>query len=261
CGGLKDWAKINRGDAEFFEMVEMFDHANQIAGFETVCGRRRVPRFDVMRFFDRAALGETVGKDLIKDGVLDPVGSGNGHGGNSEFGRRKGESGTRKYFRFRPSAFHISFYMPAISCSTCAAAARTWSRLSAAAMDSRGLTANALRIFCNAAIACVCSSPSPTCMSTNSAGTALSVPYSPNACAAAIFNWMSLEATRGSPRSATSSGSTTRSLRDCPSEAITWARTSALGSRNCGSRYSSARSVCSLPRMYAARTRASAFLS
>ena len=37
--------------------------------------RRRAPRLEVRRLGDGLALGEAVGKDLIKDGILDPLGN------------------------------------------------------------------------------------------------------------------------------------------------------------------------------------------
>jgi len=77
AGGGKDRVQVDGRDAEVAQVIQFLGHAVQVAAFETVDGGRRIPAFkrQVGRWI-ALALGETVGEDLVEDGVLYPVGGG-----------------------------------------------------------------------------------------------------------------------------------------------------------------------------------------
>ena len=72
-GRLKDGAEIQRVHPEIREIIEVVDHAQQIAALEAVRGRWGLPRLQVGWLLDTAAGGKTIGKDVIEHGLLDPV--------------------------------------------------------------------------------------------------------------------------------------------------------------------------------------------
>src|SRR4029077_4916937 len=72
-GRLKDGAEIQRVNAEVCEIVEVFEHTQQIATLEAVRGRWGLPRLQAGWLLDAAADGKTIGKDVIEHGLLDPV--------------------------------------------------------------------------------------------------------------------------------------------------------------------------------------------
>ena len=86
-GRLKDGAEIQRVNAKVREIVEVVDHAQQIAALEAVRGRRGLPGLQVGWLLDATAGGKPIGKDVIEHRILDPVRGQdlalNGLGGNS----------------------------------------------------------------------------------------------------------------------------------------------------------------------------------
>ena len=66
--------EVDRVDAEPLEMVEVFDHAEQVTALEAVDRRRRVPRLQRPGLGHPCAASEAVREDLVEDRVPDPGG-------------------------------------------------------------------------------------------------------------------------------------------------------------------------------------------
>ena len=63
-GRLKDGAERQCVNAEVCEIVEVFEHAQQIAALEAMRGRRGLPGLQSGRLLDADAGGKTIGKDV-----------------------------------------------------------------------------------------------------------------------------------------------------------------------------------------------------
>ncbi len=72
-GGHEDWVEVDGGDAQVLQVVELFDHTLQVTALEAEAGGGRFPWLNVGGLFNRLRFGKAVGKDLVKNGVLDPV--------------------------------------------------------------------------------------------------------------------------------------------------------------------------------------------
>ena len=70
---LEDRREIDRRDTELVEVVEVLDHAQQVAALEAMVGRWCVPRLERPRLRHARTRGEPVGEDLVEDGIADPV--------------------------------------------------------------------------------------------------------------------------------------------------------------------------------------------
>ena len=73
-GGLKNRAEVDRGDPQVLEVIQAFDHADQITAFETMDCRRMIPTFQVAGLRHCVAASKAIGKDLVENRALDPVG-------------------------------------------------------------------------------------------------------------------------------------------------------------------------------------------
>jgi hypothetical protein len=85
-GRRKDGGEVQGRDAQLFEIVELVDHAIQIAPLKSIVRGWAAP---LLKLEPRQVLGarttrKTIGKNLIKHRVLDPVGRMHRH-----FGRRR----------------------------------------------------------------------------------------------------------------------------------------------------------------------------
>ncbi len=69
----EDRSQVQRRYAEAREVVEVFNDTEQVAALEAVMGGRRVPGLERARLGHSSAGGETVRKDLVEDGVPDPI--------------------------------------------------------------------------------------------------------------------------------------------------------------------------------------------
>ena len=74
AGGLEDRREVDRVDAEVLQIVELLDHADEVAALVAVRRRRVAPGVQARGLGDGQAAGEAVGEDLVEDGVADPVG-------------------------------------------------------------------------------------------------------------------------------------------------------------------------------------------
>ncbi len=72
-GRLEDWREIDRGRAQLLDMIQMLDHAQQIAALVALDRRRAIPGLKIIRLGELVTFGEPIGEDLIEHGVLDPV--------------------------------------------------------------------------------------------------------------------------------------------------------------------------------------------
>jgi hypothetical protein len=75
---LENGVEINRRYPQVLQVIQMFDDPEQIATFETVRCGGRFPGFQVVRLTQVLAAGESIGEDLIEDGVVDPGGRSEG---------------------------------------------------------------------------------------------------------------------------------------------------------------------------------------
>ena len=60
------------GEAWVTTKHHAFEHTEEVSPLETVRSRRRIPGLQAPGFPHPLAGGETIGKDLVKDGVFDP---------------------------------------------------------------------------------------------------------------------------------------------------------------------------------------------
>ena len=77
----EDRGQVDRADPEILEVAEVLGDPAQVAAFEPVDGRWRVPRLEGPRLVDPLAGGEPVREDLVEDRVADPVRRVDGHRG------------------------------------------------------------------------------------------------------------------------------------------------------------------------------------
>ena len=61
-----------RGDPELLQLAESLHDAVKVAPLEPVSGRRRIPRLERARLPDPRRTRETIGEDLVEDGVAHP---------------------------------------------------------------------------------------------------------------------------------------------------------------------------------------------
>ncbi len=73
-GRLEDRREVDRVDAQIQQIIEMFEHPDQVAPLVPVRRGRVAPGVEVRGLGDRQAPGEAVGEDLVEDRVADPVG-------------------------------------------------------------------------------------------------------------------------------------------------------------------------------------------
>ncbi len=71
-GRLEHRGEVDGVDSQILEIVEVLDHADQVAPLVAVIRRRRAPLVQVPRFGNRHAPREPIGKDLVKDGITNP---------------------------------------------------------------------------------------------------------------------------------------------------------------------------------------------
>ena len=73
-GRSKDWVQIKRGDAKLLQIVQMIDNPQQIAPLKALRFGWGAPRFELNAawLWRARAAGETVGKNLVKDGAFRP---------------------------------------------------------------------------------------------------------------------------------------------------------------------------------------------
>ena len=72
---LKDRREVDGIDTQVGEVIEVFDHADQVAPLIAVIGRLRTPLVQVLRLGQAQRPREAVGKDLVENRVANPVGS------------------------------------------------------------------------------------------------------------------------------------------------------------------------------------------
>src|SRR5579872_4409785 len=71
---LKDRVEINARNPEALQIVQVRLDSGEVAAQPCAVGERTVPRCDVFWVVGRVAVGESVGKDLVDHGPLDPAG-------------------------------------------------------------------------------------------------------------------------------------------------------------------------------------------
>jgi len=72
----EDRVEVDGRDAQLLQVVEMFCDAQKVAALEAMDSGCRVAWLQVQSCLGNAvALGKAIGEDLVKDGVLYPVGS------------------------------------------------------------------------------------------------------------------------------------------------------------------------------------------
>ena len=69
----EDRVEVDRCDPELGQPIEVLNNAEKVAALVSMERRRSVPRLEVDGFAHTVRLGETVGEDLIEDGVLHPA--------------------------------------------------------------------------------------------------------------------------------------------------------------------------------------------
>jgi len=79
-GGLEDRRKVNGIDAQVLQVIQLFQHADQVAALESVAGGRGVPGFQVGWLGDLRIPGgcKPVREDLVKNSMMNPFGGGKG---------------------------------------------------------------------------------------------------------------------------------------------------------------------------------------
>ncbi len=72
-GRLEDRVQVERSDAQAGQVVEAIDDALQVAAHEVVKVRGCAPGLHILRVVRRVAVGEAIRKNLIEDGVPNPL--------------------------------------------------------------------------------------------------------------------------------------------------------------------------------------------
>ena len=68
----EDRVQINCIDAKIKQIIQFCQDALDISPLETFLRGRAAPALDICRVIIGAAIGKTIGKDLVKNGVLNP---------------------------------------------------------------------------------------------------------------------------------------------------------------------------------------------
>ena len=72
-GGHEDRVEVERVDPEVLQIVQFLIDAQQIPALKACPRQRRIPRFDIGGLFKIIGFCKTVGENLVKDRVFDPV--------------------------------------------------------------------------------------------------------------------------------------------------------------------------------------------
>src|SRR5947209_13930695 len=72
--GLENGVEIDRRYSEVLEIVKMLDDPHEIPTLEPMHRGRALPRLEIGRFRERETPREAIGKNLVEDRVMDPLG-------------------------------------------------------------------------------------------------------------------------------------------------------------------------------------------